>query len=375
MSKELKANAQSVYSNLGGGAHGHLGIVLSPAAYALISNTPYETPMHPGSLTIPPGTTQIVARNLQSVHEVQMSNFKTHLDVKKALIQQIVIAVESSYLDALRNPVTKTLDNDIHAILAHLMDTYGDVTPEKLSDYEDKVKAMVHDPSMPIDSVFNAVQELCDFSEQAQTPYTQAQAVNMALVIILRTGSFAESIKEWNRKTRAQRQNWINFKNHFRNAHKELRATRIATMSSQFQQANLVQQVVEGIQQAILPGEDAATDEFLSQVANATTQNQEILPKLLEQMQQMKLLMESMQTQMSNSSNNSNNNNSINSNQRQQRRTPNRSYYCWTHGACAHEGRHCNRKADGHKDEATFSNKMGGSSRHCNSRSFGNSSN
>ena len=99
-------------------------------------------------------------------------------------------------------------------------------------------------------------------------------------------------------------------------------------MSSQFQQANLVQQVVEGIQQAILPGEDTATDEFLSQVANATTQNQEILPKLLEQMQQMKLLMESMQTQMSNSSNNSNNNNSINSNQRQQRRTPNRSYYC-----------------------------------------------
>ena len=115
------------------------------------------------------------------------------------------------------------------------MDTYGDVTPEKLSDYEDKVKAMVHDPSMPIDSVFNAVQELCDFSEQAQTPYTQAQAVNMALVIILRTGSFAESIKEWNRKTRAQRQNWINFKSHFRNAHKELHATRSATMSSQFQ--------------------------------------------------------------------------------------------------------------------------------------------
>ena len=37
-------------------------------------------------------------------------------------------------------------------------------------------------------------------------------------------------------------------------------------MSSQFQQTNLVQQVVEGIQQAILPqnGEDTATDEFLS---------------------------------------------------------------------------------------------------------------
>ena len=65
------------------------------------------------------------------------------------------------------------------------MDTYGDVTPEKLSDYEDKVKAMVYDPSMPIDNVFNAVQELCDFSEQAQTPYTQAQAVNMLSFYVL----------------------------------------------------------------------------------------------------------------------------------------------------------------------------------------------
>jgi hypothetical protein len=61
LSKELKANAQSVYSNLGGGQHGHLGIVLTPAAYGLISNTPYETPTHPGQMTIPPGTTQVVA--------------------------------------------------------------------------------------------------------------------------------------------------------------------------------------------------------------------------------------------------------------------------------------------------------------------------
>ena len=91
MSKELKANAQSVYSNLSGGAHGHLGIVLSPAAYALISNTPYATPTHPGSLTILPGTTQIVARNLQSIHDVQLSNFRTHLAVKKLLSNKLLL--------------------------------------------------------------------------------------------------------------------------------------------------------------------------------------------------------------------------------------------------------------------------------------------
>jgi hypothetical protein len=35
---KLKANAQSVYSNLSDGAHGHLALILSNAQYALLSN-------------------------------------------------------------------------------------------------------------------------------------------------------------------------------------------------------------------------------------------------------------------------------------------------------------------------------------------------
>ena len=41
------------------------------------------------------------------------------------------------------------------------------------------------------------------------------------------------------------------------------------------------------------------------------------------------------------------------------------SLYCWSHGACAHESKDCNKPRPGHKKEATFSNKMGGSVRFC----------
>jgi hypothetical protein len=37
---ELKANAQSVYSHLSDGAHGHLALVLSDAHYAILTNQP-----------------------------------------------------------------------------------------------------------------------------------------------------------------------------------------------------------------------------------------------------------------------------------------------------------------------------------------------
>ena len=38
---EIKANAKSVYSNIGGGAHGHLALVLTEAQYTLIYPTAF----------------------------------------------------------------------------------------------------------------------------------------------------------------------------------------------------------------------------------------------------------------------------------------------------------------------------------------------
>ena len=40
--KELMVNAQTVHSELGRGAHGHMVLVLTPGRYALISNDPYN---------------------------------------------------------------------------------------------------------------------------------------------------------------------------------------------------------------------------------------------------------------------------------------------------------------------------------------------
>ena len=45
---ELFANATAVTSDLGGGAHGHLGLVLTPAEYVAVSAVPYVRPAHPG---------------------------------------------------------------------------------------------------------------------------------------------------------------------------------------------------------------------------------------------------------------------------------------------------------------------------------------
>ena len=75
LKKQLQANAQSVSSDLGGGAHGHLGLVLSPTEYATVSNDAYNMPPHPGPLTIPRNTDAVEAVRRREAHHEKIRTF------------------------------------------------------------------------------------------------------------------------------------------------------------------------------------------------------------------------------------------------------------------------------------------------------------
>ena len=95
---ELKSNAASVPSSLGGGAHGHLGLVVSPARYALISNVPYARPQPPGMLILPPNVTDQIAMINRDNYNEQVRTFREVTVVEKALLQQVVADKTTYYL-------------------------------------------------------------------------------------------------------------------------------------------------------------------------------------------------------------------------------------------------------------------------------------
>jgi hypothetical protein len=72
LNQELKSNAISVHSNLGGGQHGHLGLVVSPNAYALLSNMPYARPGHPAPLAIPQNASHHLQNLLERTHQDEL---------------------------------------------------------------------------------------------------------------------------------------------------------------------------------------------------------------------------------------------------------------------------------------------------------------
>ena len=151
LKQQIKANAQSVSSDLGGGGHGHLGLVLSPTEYALVSNTPYAIPAHPGAFLLPRNTDPAEAVRRREAHHERIRKFRESLDINKALIRQIVAAIDKTYLDELRNVTTNTITEIIPEIFTYLFDNFADVTSHDVTKEESKVNNLywnISDPPM-----------------------------------------------------------------------------------------------------------------------------------------------------------------------------------------------------------------------------------
>ena len=129
---EVKSNAMCVDSTLGGGSHGHLGLVFTPAVYATIPGTvAYTRPVLP-TLTVTQTDTQYIIAEARNQYAIDLQSFREINAVERAIIQQIVTAVEGKYLKAIKNKLTN-INKTIPQILQHLFDTYGDISLKELS--------------------------------------------------------------------------------------------------------------------------------------------------------------------------------------------------------------------------------------------------
>ena len=227
---ELKANAQAVYSPLGGSLHGHLSLVLAPFLYATISRTPFVHPNPPAPFIINRTEAAHVAQARQDNHNANIRLFREVTWVKKALLQQLVRAVDAVYLKPLRNQMTNTLDRlELYEILGYLYQNHGYVSPQKLKEYEDQVRNLAYDPASPIDNVFTAVDNLSLIAYRAGSEYSHAHKTNMAYVVISKTGLYQSALSKWLQTAPATR-TWDQFKTHFHTAYNLLKVTSEGTL-------------------------------------------------------------------------------------------------------------------------------------------------
>ena len=95
-------------------------------------------------------------------------------------------------------------------------------------------------------------------------------------MIINITGKYQPYIREWSR-LQVDQQSWANFKTHFRQVHQKLReAGDIQIRDTQFNSANIVQEVIEGVQSILQPSDTIpdTANEVITQMANNDTPRQ-----------------------------------------------------------------------------------------------------
>ena len=172
LKNEMKANAASVPCDLEGGAHGHLGVMLTGPEYANLLVTNYMRPLHPGILNIKEGATNYESTRLLNEHKELLRLNREANNVEDCLLKQLGKTLPELYLKSFRNQYSNTFHTKIQTILLYLFTTYGYITPEELKEQEEALCAKVFDIQQPFIIMFNEFEELKQVAIATFNPYT-----------------------------------------------------------------------------------------------------------------------------------------------------------------------------------------------------------
>ena len=386
---ELRANASSVDTDLGGGDHGYLGLVLSDVEYMRINPTPaaFVAPNFPGALVIQPTFSAIQAVQARESHAQDMALYRECKNVEKALLRHIQTAVEEKYIEFMVDDDTGLIEDDIPTVLDYLFTTYGKVTSVEVKEAESEVLNLQFHPSDPMITIYRPIEQLQKKATESDIPYTDEQIMEFGLTLVRNTRDFEKAIGEWNA---VPNKTWDLFKTHFRDAQAELKDIRGPTMQQAgYHHANMLAsqlrvdlnnqqtQMLAMMQDFVIPEPPAyeapPEEAHVQQAANATI-GTDVQLQMLQILQAMQAAQAAGNQQQQNRGGNQNGGrNQGGGRTRVNQRTPdnasfnrvNTSTYCHTHGACNHTSAECNRKAPGHRNTATFTNRMGGSNAFC----------
>jgi hypothetical protein len=206
----LNANSISVPSIMGGGAHDHLGIIMTQVEYAVISATPWVEPFNPGAIPIiPPGTNAVDAVQIARMNDEFLCIYTNIINVYQALKRIIIEAYNNMYTSQLEYYLLQYANCTALKVLVHLKQIYGFINPTQLADNYNKMMAPINFQD-PIENLFKQIEYGVRYANTGMQPYMEAQYVNIAFLLIINTGAIPDACREWQSHTPVN-QTWAEF--------------------------------------------------------------------------------------------------------------------------------------------------------------------
>jgi hypothetical protein len=123
LEKELISIAANVPTALGGGNHGHAGIIVELTKYLVMTGgTVFIKPVHPGIYPAGLAANAAVGTHamVEAVHKKQIAQFKIFAGVEQTLKDIILEAVDHYYLLEIKDDILGFLNQMPRSIINHL---------------------------------------------------------------------------------------------------------------------------------------------------------------------------------------------------------------------------------------------------------------
>ena len=230
------------------------------------------------------------------------------------------------------------------------------MTLQEVEKMRNEVNCISYDDSLPIDTIFNAVQHFGHYYFAAGVQELDGQAMAIVLPIPTNSGHLTKYLDEWDDKV-ATNHTWSKMRDHFYNAHKTLCKHTDATVSSLGGNNAAIKE--------LLNAEKEAEQQREQQIANVATSQEQAH----QQIKQLTSSMQNIERQMKRITRISGNGKRNQSSGIQQDVHPFdiQWNYCWIHGCIMenHKSNSCNTRSAGHKANDTFQDIKGSSTCNC----------
>ena len=360
----LNRNARNVPSHQ---SHqlGHLGLVIKTEDYkTLNNNTEWTDPTAPATKPRKPNTPAgettdpFAAQDAIRAWHEERNTWTTFQLTQEALRNMIITNVDDQYIHKLKNELTEYATVTPLQLMTHLWDQYGEIDESDRTENEMRMKTPWMPPS-PIEDLFKQLRDGQKFAEKGGETISNDLLIRYGLEVIGMTGLFTKECTKWCKHSRADK-TWDKFQAYF--TEKVQDYTKNSTASTATYTAAQVEEIIQHYQNDnnqntvqqldTQPAANAITaadiTALVTEAINAATKNT---------------------TAGTQNGNNNNKKKPLLCQGYNDKNEP--VTYCWTHGVTKnlrHTSSTCSRKAEGHKDNATLNNRMGGSDKTCEKR-------
>jgi hypothetical protein len=275
LEKELIAILANIPTTLGGGNHGHAGILMDPARYLLTAGIPFVNPANPGNY--PAGIAANAAAGAraraEAQHKEEVKEYETFQGVIQATKDIIMEAVDHEYLLEIEDEILGFLNETPMSIMTHLRNRGGTL------DFADTKTLLAErdgewDASEVPQVYFNRVEKAIQGLTRAGINSDLNERRDMALYYLKATGEFDAAVREWENKPAADK-TWINIKTFISTEY--ARENKQNKLTAKNFKANMIQEQAEATEELIAALTEKHTEQMESLIKSTTEAMKEMM--------------------------------------------------------------------------------------------------